>query len=122
VWVKFEDLTPEDPEIEELTDGAFRLWFAAVCYAQRAQTDGFVAAGKLPRLVPKYRRTQLAELTRQPDDPEKPPLFLAVHDGYQVRSFEKYNRTAAYWADQASKAAERKERWKERNAEQEGNG
>ena len=121
MWVKFEDQTPEDPDIEDLSDGAFRLWFAAICYAQRQQTDGFVPANKLSRLVPNYRRTQVQELTRQPSDPDKGPVFAPLSGGFKIRSFEKYNQTAAYWADQAEKAAARKQRYRERNSEREEN-
>jgi len=119
VWVKFDDQTPEDPEIEDLSDGAFRLWFAAICYSQRQLTDGYVPARKLPKLVPNFRRSQVDELTRPPEEPGKPAIFTARAGGFQVRQFEKWNRTAEYWRKQAESAAARKERWKERRSGQE---
>lgn len=110
MWVKFNDRAPNDPEIDALSDGAFRLWFTAICYCQGELTDGFVAASRMRRLTPNYKASHLAELTKPSINPEG-PIVQRVGDGYVIRNFTKWNKTAEYWADQARKAAERKAKW-----------
>ena len=34
MWVKLNDQAPNDPDIDALSDGAFRLWITAICYCQ----------------------------------------------------------------------------------------
>ena len=105
MWAKFDDQTPQDPEIDALSDGAFRLWFNAICYAQAQLTDGFVPASIARRLTPNYRPTHLAELTRRADD--KPPIFEPVGDGYLIRNFAKWNKTRDHWEAKRSADAAR---------------
>ena len=42
MWVKLNDQAPNDPDIDALSDGAFRLWVTAICYCQAQLTDGYV--------------------------------------------------------------------------------
>ena len=39
-WVKIDDNFAEHPKILKLSDGAFRLYVTALCYANRYETDG----------------------------------------------------------------------------------
>ena len=43
-WVRIEDTFPEHPKVETLSDGAFRLYVKALCYANRNLTDGHLPA------------------------------------------------------------------------------
>lgn len=61
-WVRFDDNTPDNPKIDALSDGAFRLWFGAICYSNRNLTDGFVPAARVARLAPHYKPAHQAEL------------------------------------------------------------
>lgn len=61
-WVRFDDSSPDNPNIDQLSDGAFRLWFNAICYSNRNLTDGFVPATRIPRLTPHYKAQHMAEL------------------------------------------------------------
>ena len=54
--------TPETPDVDGLSDGAFRLLIAGLCYAIRQQTDMTIPASILPRLTPRFRASQVGEL------------------------------------------------------------
>lgn len=61
-WVNLDDKFPEHPKVDSLSDGAFRLHVAGICYCNRLRTDGLISYVKVPRLVPRYRRAMLEEL------------------------------------------------------------
>jgi hypothetical protein len=61
-WVNLDENFPEHPKNDSLTDGAFRLHVAGICYSNRHLTDGLIAANKVTRLVPRFRQTALKEL------------------------------------------------------------
>lgn len=107
MWVKFDDSMPDDPDVDRLTHGAFRLYVAAICYAQKHLTDGFVDADRVTRLMRQYRPTYLTELVTV-------GLFSdSLPDGYTIRNFTKWNKTRAHWKREKEKAAQRKAKWKE---------
>ncbi|MCT1459899.1 hypothetical protein M3G03_10185 [Aestuariimicrobium sp. p3-SID1156] len=114
MWVKFDDQTPNDPEIDALSDGAFRLWFSAICYCQAELTDGHIADNRLRRLVPNFKKSQLDELTANNGNPNG-PIFQAAADGYLIRNFEKWNKTRDYWETKRAREAERIANWRARN-------
>ncbi len=111
MWVKFNDKTPDDPEIDALSDGAFRLWFNAICYCQSELTDGFIPARKLRRLVPKFKPTHLAELTKVNGNP-RGPIFQTVGDGYLIRNFSKWNKDRDHWETKRENDARRLAQWR----------
>lgn len=106
VWVKLDDEMPEDPLIDGLSDGAFRLYIAALCYAQKHQTDGLVPANRLPRLVPRFRSSHVREIV------ENAGRWEPCGDGFKIRNFEKYNKTKAYWDDRRAAEARRIAEWR----------
>lgn len=61
-WVNLDDMMPDHPKISRLSDGAFRLHVAGVCYCNRHLSDGLIDADEVPRLVRKFRRDALNEL------------------------------------------------------------
>ena len=113
MWVKFHDQMPQDPEIDRLSDGAFRLYVTAVFYGQAELTDGIVTESKTRRLTPNYDPSHLAELTA-PSTNKNGPLFAETPDGYRIRNFEKYNKTREYWEQRREAEAEKKRRWREK--------
>ena len=118
MWVRLDDQAPNDEDIDALSDGAFRLWISAMCYAQAEQTDGYVTLQKLRRLVPNYKASQLRELTAPSLRPGKPPIFVQLDDGITIRNFTKYNRTRDYWEAKRRRDADRIAKWRsERDSE-----
>lgn len=87
-WVNLDDLMPEHPKVWSLTEGAFRLHVAGICYCNRHLTDGFVAADRLSTLVPRYRRQSLTELVDR-------GLWMPSAGGqtYEIHDFLQWNRS-----------------------------
>ena len=78
----------EDPDIDGLSQGAFRLLVGALCYSIQHDTDWFIPATSLRRIMPRYRAQYAAELVDA-------GLFRERGvDGYVVR--EPVSRTYTY--------------------------
>lgn len=112
MWVKFNDKTPDDPEIDNLSDGAFRLWFAAICYCQAELTDGFISTAKVRRLTPNYRPAHLRELTAPTSNPAGPMFQPIGQEGYAIRNFTKWNKTRDHWERKREADAARLAEWR----------
>jgi hypothetical protein len=113
VWVKLHDQAPNDPDIDRLSDGAFRLWISGICYCQAELTDGFIDSGRVRRLTPNYKATHLRELTDS-------GVFSATADGYVVRNFAKWNKTSDYWRAKRESDAARLADWRARKGSESG--
>lgn len=61
-WVRFDDSAPDNPKLDSLSDGAFRLWFNSICFSNRNLTDGYVPNPRIPRLTPRYKPAHMNEL------------------------------------------------------------
>jgi len=98
MWVKMHDGMPEDPDVDALTDAAFRLYVSGICYAAREQTDGYIPTGKVPRLTPRHKTSAVRELVQA-------GLWndTVVEGGYLIRNFEKYQKTRDYWQAEAAR-------------------
>lgn len=105
MWVKLDDQAPNDPDIDRLSDGAFRLWISGICYCQAELTDGFIDSVRVRRLTPNYRANHLRELIES-------GIFTQCGDGYAVRNFEKWNKTADYWRRKRDADARRLAEWR----------
>jgi hypothetical protein len=83
---KFDDGLPEGPKFIAAGPIACWLWFASVCYARRAFTDGFIPKPKVPALVLGLKQpfTQAAKLVEV-------GLWDDVVGGYQVHDFLDWN-------------------------------
>lgn len=62
-YASFDDTYCDHPKIACLSDPAFRLHTSGILYCARHLTDGMVPADEVPRLVRRFRKTALAELT-----------------------------------------------------------
>jgi hypothetical protein len=110
-YLNLDDNFAEHPKHDQLSDGAFRLLTAALCYCAKHTTNGFVEASKLPRLVPRFKQSQLIELLES--HPERPDI-VAVSGGYHVRDYLQWNKSAEWWADHRAKETKRKAEWRRR--------
>lgn len=111
-WVKLDDSFPDNPKVDGLTSDAFRLYVSALCYAGRHLTDGFVEAARVPRLIPRFRRSHLNELVAA-------GLWLEVPGGWEIHDYLDYNPSAGKVKAERAAAAERmkKRRSSERSPE-----
>ena len=91
-WLRLDDRTLEHPKVVALSDAAFRLWFAALCWALRGNSmerpaHGFVTETVAVQLGATHER--IAELT-QIVPGEKKPLWEPEAGGWQIHDFEQY--------------------------------
>lgn len=113
-YLNLDDNFAEHPKHDSLSDGAFRLLVAALCYCAKHTTNGFVETSKMSRLVPRYKASQLRELMES--HPERPDI-IGVPGGYHVRDYLQWNKSADWWADKRAKDAKRMAEWREKEAE-----
>lgn len=109
MWVKLDDSMPDDPDVDRLSDGAFRLYVSGICHCAKHLTDGLIDAERVPRLIRKFRPTYAAELVAA-------GLWQVVPDGgYVVRSYTKYNRSRDWWTKKREADAKRLADWRAKN-------
>lgn len=102
-WVRLDDTAPEDPKLDALTDGAYRLWVNALCYSSRNLTDGFVPAVRIPRLTPNFKRAHQAELLNV-------GLWHKLEGGIEIHNYLRYQPSASDVADKRAQEREKKAR------------
>lgn len=57
-WVSLDDQFPIHRKVARLSDPAFRLHVAAICWANRNLTDGAIPSAELPLIAPGVRRRE----------------------------------------------------------------
>lgn len=85
-WANLDDQYAEHPNNWVLSDAAFRLQTAAICYANKHTTDGEIPTSKARTLVPKFRPAALAELLDRGH-------WIDKGDVYEIRDFLDWNRS-----------------------------
>jgi hypothetical protein len=108
VWVRFDDGTHDNPKIWDLSDGAFRLWFSAICYAQKWLTDGVVSGARVPQLIPKFQTKYVTELLDA-------GCWERRGKDYLIHDFTEINKTKAHWLKRRTDEAARLADWRARN-------
>ena len=61
-WVNLDDQFPDHPKVAGLSDAAFRLHIAAICYCNRYLTDGVIDRKEVRKLVRRYSKKTVDEL------------------------------------------------------------
>jgi hypothetical protein len=112
VWVKLDDGLPDNPKVEELSDGAFRLYVSALCHAQRHLTDGHIKDSRVNRLIPRFKPAYIAELVDA-------QLWEPNGTGYLIHDFAAWNKTRTYWEGRRADDARRKAEWRARKESEE---
>lgn len=84
-WVNLDDDYAENPDNWVLSDAAFRLHTAGICYGNKHLTDGEIPKTKVHALVPRFRASALAELLVK--------HWVEKDDVYIIRNFLKWNRS-----------------------------
>lgn len=85
VWAKFDDGYPDHHKIVPLSDAAFRVHTACICYVNRDTHDGRVPKAVAHRYTTKGKKAAL-ELIRA-------GLFTEDGDHYEIHDFHDYNPT-----------------------------
>ncbi len=96
-----------------LSDGAFRLWVAGLCWSKENLTDGFIPEVMIP-VLHRDGATLAAELLTS-FVPGKCPLWEPVSGGFQMHDYDD-------WQDMKDDIQVRRTRWKELKARQRAKG
>lgn len=107
-WVNLDDQFPDHPKVAGLSDAAFRLHVAGICYSNRHLSDGLVPGDEVPRLVRRYKRTALQELVER-------MLWHPVMGGeaYSIHDFLDWNDSRKKVEKRKNDKAERMRKWRE---------
>lgn len=108
MWVRLDDGFADHPRVIGLSDRAFRVHVAAMCYAARHLTDGWVPSGH-----PSHARA-IAELVTA-------GLWMPGADGgFVIRDWSQWNPSGQTIKDRRTKDAERKRRERRSRPESDG--
>lgn len=106
-WVPLDDEFPEHPKNDALSDLAFRLKVAGICYSNRHLTDGLIPADKVPRLVPRFKRSALNELLNA--------SHWTYHESiatYEIHDYLQWNKSRAQIEEESERQRKRaRKRW-----------
>lgn len=108
-WVKIDDGFTDHPKVEALSDRAFRLHLAGLCFCARTLSDGFIPDDRVRRLLPKVTKAMVKELTTA-------GVWIEGVGGFSVKDYLTYNPSKAKVLADREAAAERKRKWAEKNA------
>jgi hypothetical protein len=110
-YLMMDDNFADHPKIDGLSDGAFRLHVAAMCYAAKHLTDGAIPAVRVPRLTPRYRPALLKELL-------KIGLWVEHDQDYRIHDFLQWNKSRQWWERERAAGAERQRKSRERREQE----
>ena len=105
-WVKLHDGFPEHPKLEAAGDLAGWLFVCALCYCNRAETDGFVPDGRVAKLTGLKQPERLAERLVEVG------LFDRAEGGYEIHDYLEFQPSASDLKRQRDQKAERMARWR----------
>lgn len=109
LWVRMAHKHPEDVDLELGGDDvAGWFHFAAICYASRNLTDGFVPNIALPKLTNDNRWKKSIKVLAQAG------WIIEVEGGIQVCGYTDYQRTKAQIEEEREENARRKAEWRAR--------
>jgi hypothetical protein len=112
MWVKLDDHFVDHPKIVAAGPLAAYLYVAALCYANRFLTDGFVPHAQVTRLLPQngHGPAKLAERLC-----EVGLWAVAVSEegaGYQIHDFLKYQPSKKQVLKDRKQTAKRQAQWR----------
>lgn len=112
-YLNLDDNFADHPKVDALSDGAFRLHVAGLCYCAKNTTDGVVDRRRVARLTSTYKRTQLSELMEV-------GLWMPHADGYAIHDYLDWNKPKSWWDEKREKDAKRKAEWRASHAAKDG--
>ena len=108
-YLMMDDNFADHPKIDGLSDGAFRLHVAAMLYAAKHLTDGYVPPERVPRLTPRFKASQVTELI-------KAGVWVQHDTGHKIHDYLDWNKPRTWWLKQRADAAERQRKSREKKA------
>lgn len=120
-YLNIDDGFTEHPKVDTLSDAAFRLQVAALCYCAKHLTDGLIPRQRVPRLTPRYRSALVTELLDAEvwhrggegcgtdDCPTGSPGEYVIHD------YLFWNKPREWWERRRKHDAERQAEWRRKN-------
>jgi len=101
-WARFDDEFDDDPELDLIGPVAACLFVCSVTWSNRNLTDGFVPRARASKLTG-GTPAAIAALVRY-------RWWMEAEDGFQIRSYLKYNPSAVQVAETRESANERQRR------------
>src|SRR5689334_9647610 len=109
-WVKLDDGFTDHPKILALTDRAFRLHVAAMCYSGRYLTDGYIDPGGLRRVLAVHQGRK-----RDVDALVQAGIWEPDGDGgYHIHDWLDWNRPAEKVKHVREESAKRQQQYRDR--------
>lgn len=106
-WVKLDDGFTDNPKVESVSDRAFRLHVAGMCFCGRMLSDGHIPTDRVRRLLPKVTKGMVDELIGA-------GLWLKEDNGFRINDYLLYNPSRAKVLEEREATAERKRKWTEK--------
>jgi hypothetical protein len=118
-YLNVDDNFPEHPKVDALSDAAFRLHVAGMCYCAKQKTDGRLTPDRPARLVARFRTAALRELIGAglwhdqgqgcgtDHCPTGDPGEYVIHDYLQ------WNKPRTWWDEKRAKDAKRQQEWRD---------
>lgn len=104
-YLNLDDNFADHPKVDGLTDGAFRLHVAGLCFCAKNLTNGVVPTERIQRLVPRFRTGMLSEL-------EDCNLWLPHPEGREIHDYLDWNKSRDWWEAKRAADAKRKAEWR----------
>jgi len=114
-YLNLDDNFADHPKVDGLSDGAFRLHVAGLCYCAKNTTDGVIPAERVGRLIPRFKAAFLADLCES-------KLWLPHPEGHEIHDYLDWNKSKAWWDEKREKDAKRKADWRANHAGENGGG
>lgn len=111
-WVKLDDSFTDHEKVEALSDRAFRLHVAGLCFCARMLTDGVIVTDRVRRLLPKVTKGMVDELLAA-------GVWLTHPEGFEVHGYLDYNPSKEKVLETRAATAARKAAFLARKAEKE---
>ena len=124
-YLNLDDEFTEHPKIDALSDGAFRLHVSGLRYCAKNTSDGLIPVGKVDRLKPGFKPSQLNELIRGRvwhkggDGCGTDECLIGGPGEYVIHDYLQWNRSAEWWETRRKAETERKAEYRRKQAEKE---
>lgn len=117
-YLNLDDNFPEHKKVDALSDAAFRLHVAAMCYCAKQLTNGHMPPDRPGRLVKKLRPAALNELLLAElwhplgEGCGSRTCSAGEPDTYLIHDFLQWNKSSEWWTAKRKSDAERQAEWR----------